>query len=523
MCPACALALAALVALASLRAHAQATEVIDDPELAGVPVVAPAAAASNAASDAPTGEVRVVLRTRIGVDFRHESPREDVVEATQIGLVEAHVRRSERLRFAVGVRVRHLIAAREHATPDADADRWELDAAPTAAYGDATLADGLHLRLGYQSVRLGRFDLFSATDVLSVADLRSGPATMPEAADVAQPAARLDWDATRAVSFQAMYVPFFQPHTVALFDTDFALVRPTGVEVVQAIDDAATLDDALDRDDVAGILRGGLSRGGRGRLVGGTFAAFAPDPSPTEPQGALRAAAHGPAGELALTLASALERLPAVVPSAALLAVQDDDTQANRDALALDPRPQWVDYGRFYVAALDGAVPVGPVQLGAEVAYHADRVYLATEAGRVPVPEQTGVVQGGLRVEHAPGGEWLAGAEGFVSYALDEPARAGAEWMFVDASRWRWGAAALVAWSPSALGLTLELSGGLVNGTSSLVGPRVEQRLVDTLYAELGAYFVEGSGGATFGNPNATLGGLYDDADLVYVGLKWLP
>ena len=501
------------------------SQVIEDPELAGVaPATAPSSDAGASESAEPsTGDARVVLRSRLGMDLGWDTPREEVWEATQLALIEATVRRSEDLRFVVGARMRHASAFREHDTVDADAARFELDLAPVSAYADATLTDGVHLRLGYQLVHLGRFDLFSATDVLSVVDLRGGPTTMPEAADIAQPAARVDWDAGSWLSLSAIYVPFFQPDPVEVFDTDYALVRPTQADVDKVIEDTAALDAALDEGDISRILLEGLSRSGRNRLVQGTLSAFAPDPDATQPQGGLRATAHGLAGEVAMTLATALERLPALAPSTALEAALDDPSQANLDALRREPNPVAIEYGRFFVVSADGATEAGPFLLGAEIAYQHDRTYLAAENGRLPQPQQTGVVQLGLRAEHAQGDEWLVGVESFASYALEEPPRSAARWTFVDGKRWRWGGAALVGYSPGAGRLTLELSGGVVTGPSLLVAPRVELRMIDTLSAELGAYFVEGPTHGSFGDPRATLGGLYDDVDQVFVGVKWVP
>ena len=53
--------------------------------------------------------------------------------------------------------------------------------------------------------------------------------------------------------------------------------------------------------------------------------------------------------------------------------------------------------------------------------------------------------------------------------------------------------------------------------------PRVEWRFVEGMFAELGLVVVEGRARGGFGDPRAALGGLYDDVDLVFLGLGWRP
>ena len=115
-----------MVATARAQSTPPRDEIILDPELEAV---APAPSTAVQPTSLPNAELRVVLRSRLGMDLQWQDAREDVWEATQIALFEARVRRSERLRFEIGVRARHQFAAREHDSVDADAERYELDAA----------------------------------------------------------------------------------------------------------------------------------------------------------------------------------------------------------------------------------------------------------------------------------------------------------------------------------------------------------------------------------------------------------
>src|SRR5262245_31722891 len=197
--------------------HAEEAEVIEDPELSRSPI-------TSQAPQAPPASFRLELHSRTGVDTAWENEREEVIESTQLASFEAVYYRSEDLRFDVGLRVRHFFARRERDTADGEAERYELDVLPIAAYADATVADGIHLRAGYQTVSLGRFDFWSASNFLPVLDLRNGLTTLPEALEIAQPAARLDLDVSSRLTLQAIYLPFFQPHLVSIAGSDYAIL-----------------------------------------------------------------------------------------------------------------------------------------------------------------------------------------------------------------------------------------------------------------------------------------------------------
>jgi hypothetical protein len=510
---------------------AAADDIILDPELEGIPPASGADPQSAPASDREdyTGIVRMVLRSRFGVDVEWDDPREEVWEATQMALFEATVRRSENLRFMVGLRGRHQFSAMQKDTAETPSERVLLDAAPTAGYADATLTDGLHLRAGYQIVRMGRFDVFSATNFLDGLDMRNGPATMPEAAEFAQPALRLDWDAQQWLSLKAVYLPFFQPHIVELSDSDYALMPLNQASMGNIATGIIGPEGDELSDYVRELMIDHLPRSARSRMNESSFSAFAPDPDLTDPQGALRITAHGPAGEVALTAGTALERLPAVAMTEENYELMSDLMRSGvvgqpPDLQVDDPLAMQIFYNRFYVFSLDGATDVGPVQVGAEAAYLMDRTMYAVSEGAFPSPQYTDMLHLGLRAEYVGGTEWLATLEGFFAYSLYLPAYDDQEWMFMEQNRFMSGGALHLAWSPSDWGWTFEASGALLNGPSYLVAPRIEARLVAELYAEVGAFFVGGpSSSSGFGGPETTLGGIYDDVDQVFVGLRWLP
>lgn len=531
------------------------TGVIDDPELGDA--AGSGLSSGNALTGAPdpfipTGDARVVLQTRFGVDTHWGEAREDVFDATQILLLETRLRRSEHLRFVAGVRARHLIATRQSATETSGAVRHALDLAPTAGYADITVEDGVHLRVGYQVTRLGRFDAWSATNFLAVADLRSGAATMPDALDVAQLAARLDWDPNPWLNVQMIHVPFFQPHTVDLVEGDYAMFQTTQDQLNGlGTDPSAPMSDCAPGTDVNAqcLVRQwmrNISRSGNAGLASGTFSAFGPDPSLANSQGAIRVTARGATGEIAVTAGTALEHLPMLRVDTHVQNVLSNpdlsDTQRAQE-LGQATNPLAVEHNRFFVLSTDGAMPLGATQIGFEAAYMFDRTLYAAQTGcatsefsdcvfYLPVPERTDMVHGALRFEFAQDESLLIGVEGFFAYALNEtPRPERQEWLTLRDGRYMTGAAGMFRWSPAA-DWTLELSGAALAGPTWYAMPRIQWRVAETFYAELGAIVVDGAAiPATPANPmigstarvDWAVGGMFAGVDQVFAGLKWTP
>jgi len=532
------------------------TGVIDDPELGDAASSSPSPGSSLTGAPTPfvpTGDARVVLQTRVGMDTHWGEAREDVFDATQIMLLETRLRRSEHLRFVAGVRARHLIATRQSATETSGALRHALDLAPTAGYADITVDDGVHLRAGYQVTRLGRFDAWSATNFLAVADLRSGAATMPDALDVAQLAARLDWDPNPWLNVQMIHVPFFQPHTVDLVEGDYAMFQTTQDQLNGLGGDPgapmSTCEPGFDELNAQCVIRTwmrNISRSGNAGLASGTFSAFGPNPSLANSQGALRVTARGASGEIAVTAGTALEHLPMLRVDTHVQNVLSNpdlsDTQRAQE-LGQATNPLAVEHNRFFVLSTDGAMPIGPTQIGFEAAYMFDRTLYAAQTGcatsefsecvfYLPVPERTDMLHGALRFEFAQDESLLIGVEGFFAYALNEtPRPERQEWLTLRDGRYMTGAAGMFRWSP-AEDWTLEFSGAALAGPTWYAMPRIQWRAAQTLYAELGAIVVDGAAipsapvnpmpGST-ARVDWAVGGMFGGVDQVFAGLKWTP
>lgn len=511
-------------------------EVISDPELEDPSLKTQKSVATGTPvyQSAPNGQLRLTLHGRAGVDLEWQDPREEVFETTEIALLEAKVRRSEWLRFEVGFRARYELSAFQRDTQDAKAVRYNLDVVPTAGFLDATLADGLALRVGYQTLHLGRFDAFSAVNILDAVDLRSGPTAMPEALEFGQLAVRVDWDLASWLSVRAFYLPFFQANLINLIESDYAVLPTTEEFQRKALDplfgyNEAGISPGPEAGFLRGYLRSNLLRAAREKMVEDGFATFAPEPSLIHPQGALSLTARGNAGELALTAGSALERLPIIKASAnfqnQLIAPEngtDSESALLGEYLAL---PIEVGYPRFAVVALDGATEIGPIQVGFETAYIFGRMLYAALPNGWILPARSDLIQIGLRGEYAEKSGWVVILEGFGAYTMNLPSYQGSRWTGLDMGRYVYGAAGHVGWTLEDLGLTLELNAALGYGPSYVVAPRVELRIVSDLYVELGAFLIGSTGPRSAlctGEKASSAGCIYNDIDQVFVGLRWL-
>ena len=485
--------------------------IIDDPELTGKKV------AGDSDADLRT-TFQLELHTRVGIDtnWSTTNKRENVIEGTQIALLDVNFRRSEKLRFAVGLRGRYrFMRMQEKPSEDESAETYELDVVPTAGYADATLADGLHLRLGYQTISMGRFDFFTAVNFLAVSDLRDGPATMPGASAIAQPAVRVDLDLASWLTVQAFYVPFFQPHLISVYGSDYSILAPLDNT---SDEDAQALLDLFGRNSLREVSQSALE-------------ALSPQPDLTRPQAALRVSARIKQFEVAVTAGVARDHSPTFDPNDDLRTfLNEEESQQTRDealqALSGVPAEEslGIDYPHYYVLSLDAATGIGPVQLGFEVTYLKDWTLYAGETGdAAPLPRRVpaDLLHLGLRAE------WVDAdiqtlAEIFYEHAIEEPP-AGQQWVSLQNRRYLAGVAGGVRFTPGGGKFSVDAVVTAAVGPSVVLTPRLEYALAENLWIELGAILVEGRRPATIGDPKATVGGIYDDTDQVFTGLRWMP
>ena len=95
--------------------------------------------------------------------------------------------------------------------------------------------------------------------------------------------------------------------------------------------------------------------------------------------------------------------------------------------------------------------------------------------------------------------------------------------MGLENGRYLAGAATAIRFTPGGGKFSVEALVMGVVGPSLILSPRLEYAIAQNLFVELGAILIEGRGGDTIGDPNATAGGIYDGTDQVFTGVRWMP
>jgi hypothetical protein len=361
--------------------------------------------------------------------------------------------------------------------------------------------------------------------------------TAPAASEIAQPALSVDWDIGSWFGLRAIVLPFFEPHLVHVTDGDYALAPAKQADIDEQF--FGMSQNAMQMQLLQRFVRQTLSRSAQARLNDTTLSAFAPEPSLTRPQAALRLTAHGSSGEVALTAGVAREHLATPSFDPAFLAYLDAQAQnmvtsAVRDAFLMS-RPIQMHYDPYGLVSLDAATGLGPFQVGVELAYLFHRTLLAattpmpgvdpttlTMAQAVDAVDYSDFAHAGARIEYAPDTDLIFTVETMVQRAMQAPADPNREYLFLSGGSWVFAAAGFVAGQPWDIGLTLELGAGVLNGPSYMLAPRAQQRVAEGLWVEAGAYFVGGKHGRS-DDPAVAIGWLYDDVDQAFVGLRWVP
>jgi hypothetical protein len=339
---------------------------------------------------------------------------------------------------------------------------------------------------------------------------------LPEAYEVAQLGARLDYAPTSALSVRILYVPFFTPHILSVAESDYALVRLTQSQVSSGVS-AFGVDNS--------VLASNLSRADRERLAESGLAALAPEANLSSQQAALRATLHGAVGELSFTAATALEHLPAFYfTQEAIDYLRDPRTLEVVERFQRTARPIRVEYGRFALLALDGSIDLPPVSVGFEAAYMFHRTLYSLGTGSypdtLPLPDTTDVVQVGARIEYVRGTELAATLEGFGAYAVDPPSASTRSWVSLERGHYLGGVAAVGGWAPE-FGLRLSVGVVAMTGFTLVLMPRVGYELLENLEIELGSIIIQGPPPPVNVTPHVALGTLYDTTDQVFAGVSY--
>lgn len=503
-----------------------------------------------------TGLARLELVGQVAADLRHEGDLEDAYESRLRFGGEVELRRSRRLRLMLGSRLDFFWAAPSHndnvlaARNERvlDQDRFEVDVFATAAYVDATLSDGLHLRVGQQVVSLGRMDMYSPNDMLAAYDMRPQPRLDLAANKLAQPALRLDWDMSTWATLQAVYVPWFMPH----------LSRPNRDQYV------AKVVSGQGPSELPTNIRELIDPSWQTHASGSSIRYIGPPPDFRSPQAQLRANFRGHGMEFALNAGTAIEKLPAVYYTPYVNdAVIDPSNEKAVSEVGFAVYEQQmvadVEFHRYNLIGFDGSFDISPVSIGFEFAYSPSRhLYAATRDGRhLPLPNvteqitnpiamdenQDGVtewtpsnvthrrirkgvpmVQAALHVEWLKGETFALVGEMFWINALALPHDKSRDWWgFIPNTGAFVGGMVALSYALNDGQVRFDLTTVSMVGPSLILVPHVEVRAREGLYVDAGAQIFEGPAPGVNGMQNLNLGGLMSGYDQVFVGLRWLP
>lgn len=531
---------------------------------------------------ANTGIAKMEVIGQGAADLHHEGSLEDFYEARLRAGGEIDFRLSRKLRLSMGTRLDfawyapyqndpaltrlvsrydsagNTLVREVHQTARSQA-RYELDIVPLSAYVDATLAAGVHLRVGEQVISLARMDGFSVTDMLAVYDLRPQARATPSGLKLAQPAVRLDWDFNSWSTLQLVYVPWFMPHLtrpnrdryVGGALTGFAQPNPDPMmrenEAVSAGRVQHTIDQLVSPSYQTVAQQSAL------RFVG-------PAPNFKNPQAEARLNFRGSTFELALLGGTALEKLPALYYTPAVgdaLLNSNTQSQAFGDIAAATARGQSVvdvQYHRYYLAGFDGSFDVAPLQFGFEFAYSPARHLYAmkNDGSQLPLPDVsepitdatdekasnvtdrsirkgTPMVQAAVHAEYLKGESFMLLAEAFMLQALQLPHDLTRSWAGFKKAKGTYVGGLVGASYDIKQGLVrFDASALLLMGPSLIVTPQVEVRVVDGFYLSLGAQIFEGPtpnnvGKTAVAATNLTPGGVFSGYDNAYLGFRWIP
>jgi hypothetical protein len=512
-------------------------QVIVDPEDHGPPAASQPVA--RPASPAGRGFLRDFsfhgyVRSTFALDTKHEGrraavrndprPVEDVMDWRSQAYFRATLALGPRLRAVASGWLDHVGDCERPRGPGEEywvfngaGCRWELEPTLGETYVEASLRR-VDLRAGLQVVPWGANELLGPADVINPRDLRRGMFVDPETARLPVPAVRLTVYPATSLALEALWVPFFVPHRLDLFGSDYAVLGPaapyrcgTGLCPLDPRAVERALADAVDPS-----LRSRLQP----LLLQTRF-----------PAASLRNGAAGarvvwrPAGfDLSLAYYYGLEQYPTarLDPDAATLLTRlvlgpgtGDGQAAARELVdrVLAGQPVYEStYRRFHLAAASAMRAVGPVVLKLDAAWSPRR----TLYQRDEVTGALGSVDGGV-FSFAAGADYTRGDTLLVSlevYGLrplvdDERRRS----LLYTAGAGLYGLIGLAEWRLLRGDLGFRLYGFCDLGHPGyILGPEASYRVREWLTLRLGGSFL--------GGEDLSLPGSLRFNDQVYVGVK---
>lgn len=480
------LGLAVAVVLIGAAAPVRAQEeIIEDPELAGAPLAAPAAAEAAPTLTAPSrGAIRLAAETRVGVDT-------DWDRSTGEDVALHRVRLDAELSQDVGPHARVLVSGRiEHTArvqPGDVPDRVDgtLETRLLDTWLDARLGP-LDVRAGNQVISWGRVGVLSPGEVWNSSDLRDPFVEAESLPVVPVPALRVDASTLAGIGVSLAWQPFFVPMRADVLGTDQALLGPGAPPALAGL--ASPLARLFGQGTVLPLDDPALGGGPRQNLAASQVGA--------------RVTAEVGEASLGATVFWGLSKIPTVEPSPELRAAIDagpDDALAWLSVLGAlaDGRTLLeTEYERNLQLAVDAQAPAGGALVSLELGWAPRRALYEVDedACRASCVVHRGVIEAAAQIERVEDDYQI------VVEALALAATAGArtgELLFFGPGRTVVGAVGTFRWAPPDGDWDLSASAvALTPGPSATGVLRLGRRLGDHVRLEAGLLWTEATSDA---------------------------
>ncbi|MCA9523222.1 MAG: hypothetical protein KC609_19735 [Myxococcales bacterium] len=375
--------------------------------------------------------------------------------------------------------------------------KWEFEVELREAYLDFRFG-WFRLTVGNQTIRWGQTDSQSPLDVLNPVDMRDGVPTDFKTPLVPILAVNMQ-AAVKGWNFQLVWIPFFQPHKINLFGTDFAIGRQgTSTPFGPILSQISSFIDPSIEDKLQPSLQ----------------ATKRPDENPKNSSVGVRIAkTFGPV-DMAVMYHFGWDRYPVfhVDPDLVTLlsAVGQNGIQLTPDLIAAFTKLNGKDpssllsseYKRQHVAGFELAWGIDPVTIKLDVAYIHRRTYYDDQMAALRKPALAYSV--GIEWQHS---DWITLSFEFThvhAFGMDKDQKL---YLFHREQMFAFGLFRISFLSNNALEFQVSSMLG-INDLDFLVAGQVRYKITDSWSVALGAVFFEGK-------ENSTLG-MFDNNDYFY-------
>lgn len=456
-------------------------------------------------------EVGVSIEPLIAVDTQRQGTEDHAEAWTWINAQASQ--RTETGRWFLAVQADHNMRF--------GADREGIWSMRIGESGWAGRLGPTHTRLGVLIERWGKLDLLPSLDVLNPSDLRAGPLSTVEAAQVAIPMAVVQVGSDR-LRLELSYAPFPEGDRVQLSGSDWSLIRPGMLEgAIAEVPQYAGADNPLLTDPIANLVQTLTDLDSRTqRSLSMAFEQSGrPEDYGIRGNVGARLEWEGPGIDAAVMGAHLQSPVPKTQLAPAYRSILADKALPSLDQLTTltSEDPLSTAWPRTWVAGAELSTLVGPLGLRAEGVWWSDRVVQQKWLNSRTVPSTAA----GFGLDYAQGSTLFLALEARWTHHLEDIV----EPFLTRQDVLEAGLIARLSLANDRLHLT---GAGLGNWTfrSWLARPEIRYSLNDALSMGLGAVLI-GAQAEPPADLQATLShdsgpfSLLQDNDAVFVTMRW--